>query len=250
MNEKRFKLNLRDFEGPLDILLFIIQKNKYDIKQLPLLEVINQYLDYLKGINSEEVDLAVEGHYMLMAAKLIRVKTRLLFPHREDDDEEIVLSQEEVGELLEFYGKVKKIADDIGKRVKLYWDIFPSWKAQAGYTESYDHGIYDIVMAVERMMKRFKEDNDSGNVVVSEALDIKRRLLWLIEFFRRKNSAFFSSLLPEPPSVRDVLEIFLAVLELTKRGALKILQEDYESDILVFSTPKIKYCKGIEDLSG
>ena len=250
MSGNRFKLNLRDFEGPLDILFFIVQKNKYDIKKLPLLEVIDQYLEYVKKIDSSRADLALEGHYMLMAAKLIRIKAKLLFPRRGSEAEEIALTQEEIGELLEFYGKIKKVAEDLENRNKLYWDLFPSWKAQAGYVESYDHGIYDIVSAVERILNRIKKENDSENVVVTDSLDIRRRLLWLIEFFRRKHSTFFTSLLPDYPTLRDVLEVFLAILELTKRGALRMLQEDYESDILVLSTPKIKYCKGIEDLNG
>ncbi len=259
MNEgAKFRVILDEFEGPLDVLVEIVEKNKYDIDNLPLVKIIDQYLDYVRMLQGE--NLAVESIYMLFAAKLIKLKAKMLLPRWKMKNDEIIAFQEELKEEIKsrkerneeeqkFRENLEVLVNFFERKNKLFWDHFPSWKAQLGVDENYTHNLNDLFLAVKRIVERVESVSNPGEVIEDDAIDIKKRILELIKILREKNSEFFSRLLPDSPALRDIIEIFLALLELIKRGAIRVIQESIDGEILILPTPKINECKGIGEIS-
>ncbi len=244
IGEKHFKVTLDRFEGPLDILLFIVEKNRFDIKNLPLSDIIDQYLSYIQQM--KEPNIASESHYMMITSRLIRMKAKMLL--KGEDNKEVEVMKKEFGELLETYRYVKEVAEFLAEKKRMYWDYFPSWRAQVGYVEDLNYSVVDIVRAFERIILRATVE-DGERYVPADPLDIKARLMELIDTFRKKKSEFFRGLLSPSPSVKEILEVFLAILELFKRGAVRVIQKDPDEDLLIVSTPLIHRCRGLQEVS-
>ncbi len=243
--ESKFRVNLEDFEGPLDILYFIVKKNKFDIKNLPLVLVVDQYLEYMTRI--KEHNLANDSYYMLLAAKLIRLKTNMLLPGM-DKNEFVESVQREIEELIEFHEHIQQIVESLDNREKLFWNYFISWKAQSGVIENYNHDLMDLVRAIERIMERGKVE-PAQRYIDSDALDIRGRLILLIDYFKEHGRSLFRNLLSTTPSIREILEVFLALLELLKRNAIKVYQDGIDGEIVIMATQKIHHCQGVGEVT-
>jgi segregation and condensation protein A len=230
-----YVVSLPSFEGPLDLLLQIIQKHELNILDIPISFITEKYLAYLKVMQSLSIDLASE--YLVMAATLAHIKSKMLLPElpsdQEDEnaEEEIDPREELVRRLLE-YQKYKAAAEDLGTRDALGRDVF-----QRGMNEDVPDGpapfaklgVFELLDAFSKLMERSKVKIE--HEIVFDRISISDRINQLCDVLRDKRSLPFDELFPEAPTRFDLIITFLALLEMCRLNMLRVFQVESLSPI-------------------
>lgn len=215
------------FEGPLDLLLHLIQKNELDIFNIPIALVTEQYLEYLKLMKTLNLDIA--GDYLLMASTLLHIKSKMLLPLHSDEDEEEGEGEdprtELVRRLLE-YQKYKMAATELVKRPMLDRDVFirlaPN-EVEEPEEEKIDVKLFDLIEAFRNLLKRV--DESSFHEVILDRLSVEDKVQEILAFLQQENrSVPFHLLFSEQASRKLIVVTFLAVLELVKMKQIRIFQ--------------------------
>jgi segregation and condensation protein A len=229
-----FRIAVKEFEGPLDLLLHLIQKHELDILDLPIAFVTERYLEYLSLMR--ELNLDVASEYLVMAAELARIKSKLLLPPSPDDVEEVEEDQmdpreELIRRLLE-YQKYKKVAGELGGRELEGRDVFarrPPDKEELGPAPLREVSIFQLLDAFQGVVKRAKAELSLA--VNAERITIQERITELTEALQQRGACRFESLFPENATTYDVVVTFLAILEMAKMGITRLYQADRDSPI-------------------
>lgn len=234
-NESVLRIELPSFEGPLDLLLHLIKKHELDILDLPIAFVAERYLHYLSLM--QQLDLNIASEYLLMAATLAHIKSKMLLPtppSDQGDDEEVELEDPRadlIRRLLE-YQKYKEAAEFLGNRPVIGRDVFwrgtPSPKFE-GNTRLAETGLFKLLDAFEQILKRI-EDRQAFEVSV-ERFSIRERINQLTELLQEKRSCCIDELFERDHSRYLVVVTFLAILEMAKMRIVRIYQADYETPI-------------------
>lgn len=241
-------VKLQVFEGPLDLLLHLIDKNKIDIYDIPIVEITNQYMEYIQAMEKE--DLNIMSEFLVMAATLLDIKCRMLLPKEVNEEgEEEDPRQELVEQLLE-YKMYKYMSYELrdrqmdGEQV-LYKD--PSIPDEVlEYVEpiDLDELLRDLTLAkLNRIFKDvMKKQVDKIDPVRSkfgkiekEEVTLPDRLSYVSEYARTHSRFSFRALLEQQNSRTQIVVTFLAVLQLMKEGVILIRQEHAFDDILILS---------------
>jgi segregation and condensation protein A len=234
-----FHIQLPTFEGPLDLLLHLIRKHELNILDLPMAFVTERYLDYLGMM--EELDLDVASEYLLMAATLTHIKSKMLLPQApsadafEDQDEGYLEDPraELIRRLLE-YQKYKAAAESLGGRSVAGRDVFPrgmSAPEAQGPAPLASIDMYKLLDAFGAILKRVK-----GRValeVTAERITIHERMTEISELLRSRRSCTFEELFDGVLTRYEVVVTFLALLEMTKLSMTRIYQAGPSSAIHV-----------------
>ena len=236
------------FEGPLDLLLHLIDKNKIDIYDIPIVEITEQYLDYIRQMETE--DMNVMSEFLVMAATLIDIKCRMLLPREVNEEgEEEDPRAELVQKLLEY--KMYKYMSyelrdrqvDAGKNLFRPRHLPPEVE---GYRPPIDYGelIGDQTLARlnEIFMTLVKKQEDKidpirskyGNIEKDE-INLDGKTAYVEEYIRHNRTFSFRQLLEKQSSKMEVIVTFLVILELMKTGRISIMQEDIFEDIIITS---------------
>lgn len=212
-----YRVKLEVFEGPLDLLLHLIKKNEINIYDIPIAVITKQYLDYIDFIRSLNLDIG--GEFLVMAATLIQIKSRMLLPatESEDDDEEDDPREELVARLLE-YRKYKEAAGIIGERGETWCNIFrreqvPAIKGEGDFTIS-DISLFDLIDALQKVMER-APDASSMEIILDE-LSVKDKISVILERLNNQDSITFASLFETDKTRSAIVVTFLALLELIR----------------------------------
>ena len=239
-------VKLEVFEGPLDLLLHLIDKNKINIYDIPIVLITEQYLSYVAAMEKQDMDVVSE--FMVMAATLLEIKARMLLPREEQDETEEDPRQELVERLLE-YRKFKYISGElrdmqVGSEKQLYHaESIPD--AVAGYRPPLDlDELLRDVTAVrlrklfEELMRRQDERTDHVRSrfgkIERQAVQIGDRLDYVRErICRAGGSHSFRSLLGENATKLEIVVTFLAVLELIRMGELFLSDDSTRDDIIL-----------------
>ena len=239
-----YRIKLRVFEGPLDLLLFLIRKNELDIYDIPIESVTKQYIDALRTM--QELDLDLAGEFFVMAATLMEIKSRMLLPkglHAIDPDadaEEIDPRWDLVHQLLQ-YKKFKEAAAKLGELASLRNDLI-------GRTVSTlaDDPLDRPLKSVDRIelwnafnivLRRLAEKLVVGEIH-DEQVTVADRMEYLLERVKTEKTFVFTDLFPNGITLRLLVATFLAVLELTRLKRLRLKQDEAFSDIV---------CSAVED---
>lgn len=230
---------LEHFEGPLDLLLHLIEKNKIDIYDIPIVEITAQYLDYVRHMEQE--DLNIVSDFLVMAATLLDIKARMLLPKEVDEEgEEIDPRAELVARLLE-YKRYKLMADDLAEREEgalthLYKDpTLPPEVAKYQPPVELDKLLDGLTLArlqriFEQVMKRQEEKIDPirsrFGTIKKEPVSLEQKVSSVLTYARRTRRFSFRQLLEEQTDKLEVVVTFLAVLELMKLGKIHLSQEE------------------------
>lgn len=231
-----FRVQLPGFEGPLDLLLHLTKKHELDILDLPIAFVTERYLEYLKFL--QDLDLEVAAEYLLMAATLAHIKSKLLLPRSPQDQAEDG-EQAETGDprlelirrLLE-YQKYKAVAERLGERPVAGRDVFSRGMDSLEQQEPpplADIGLFRLLDAFQAILDRAK-----GRVafeISSERVTIGERMTQMVELLRARRSCSFEELFDEDMTRYAVVVTFLALLEMTRMRIARIYQADYRSQI-------------------
>ncbi|HKB88917.1 MAG TPA: segregation/condensation protein A [Opitutaceae bacterium] len=231
-----YRIKLPAFEGPLDLLLFLIRKNEVDIYDIPIETVTRQYLDALYAM--EQLQLDVAGEFFVMAATLMEIKSRLLLPkgqHAVDpnaDEEDLDPRWELVHQLLQ-YKKFKEAAHQLDELAIHQHDMIARHVSTlGGDAERPLKGVDRIELwnAFNLVLRRLSEklavgQIDDDNITVADQME------YLLEKLKTEPRFTFTSLFPGTTTLRALVATFLAVLELTRLAKLRVKQDDSFGDI-------------------
>ncbi len=253
---------LEHFEGPLDLLLHLIEKNKVSIYDIPIVEITDQYLDYVRQMDREDLNLVSD--FLVMAATLIDIKSRMLLPQEEEEEgEEEDPRTELVNRLLE-YKKYKYISQELAEledsagmhlfkpstvppEVARYEPPVDLDKLLDGLT------LVRLQTIFQQVMKR-KEDKvdrvrSSFGTIRKEPVSLEERVNSVMAYARKHRAFRFRQLLEQGADKLDVVVTFLAILELMKMGKLYLTQEKLFDDMMI-ETLEAEGEEGELDLEG
>ncbi|UCF38428.1 MAG: segregation/condensation protein A [Acidobacteriota bacterium] len=228
-----YRVDLDIFEGPLDLLLHLIRTEEVDIYDIPISRITDQYLQYLEMM--KDLNITVAGEYLVMAATLIHIKSRMLLPPdpvQEGEEEPPDPRQELVDRLLE-YERFKKAAGLLHDRQVIEDSIWVRGgnEFEEEEKEAVSATVFDLVKAFHSMVERHKEQ-----VVMEfahEHVTLEQKLDELRQLIRVKKEILFSSFLENPISRIHLVVTFFALLEMTRLAEVMLFQENLFSDIRI-----------------
>ena len=234
-----FEIKLPTFEGPLDLLLHLIKKHELDILDLPVAFVTERYLEYLQMMR--ELDLDTASEYLLMAATLVQIKSKMLLPQtptaeafeEQDDGYQEDPRAELIRRLLE-YQKYKAAAQQLGGRPMSGRDVFPRGMPAPiaqGAAPLASIEMYKLLDAFQAILKRVT--SSAALEVTAERITIHERMTQLSDLLRLRRTCTFDELFEGARTRYEVVVTFLAVLEMTKLRMTRIYQADPQSQLHV-----------------
>jgi segregation and condensation protein A len=235
--EERFPYTVRleMFEGPLDLLLHLINKNELDITNIPIALITEQYWEYLRLMKVLNLDIA--GEYLLMASTLLYIKSKMLLPTSSEEEEEEGEDPraELVRRLLE-YQKYKKAAVELERRPLLDRDVFIRLMTvdidEPAEEEKVEVSLFELLEAFRQVLERVK--SETIHEVILERLSVEEKVQEILSLLQKeKRSVAFHHLFPEQASRRVIIVTFLAILELVKMKLVRIFQPAFFETIRV-----------------
>ncbi len=234
-----YEIKLDIFEGPLDLLLYLIKKNEIDIYNIPIALIAEQYLQYLDAMRSLNLDLA--GEYLVLASTLIHIKSKLLLPVEADENSEDETEgdprEELVRQLLE-YQAFKEAALKIDSRPLLERDVFVRGYPIIENKEVNDDevleeiNLFELVDAFQRIIATL--DNAGAIEINAEKMTLADRINDIMEKLTEEKTLTFSDILGECSDRKKIVYSFLAVLELMKLRMIRVYQSSSFGIIRIF----------------
>ena len=242
------KFKLQQFEGPLDLLLHLIEKNKIDIYDIPIVEITAQYMEYIRAMREANLDIMSE--FLVMAATLLRIKSKMLLPIEDnEEDEEEDPRAELVKQLLEYkmykymsyelrdrqvdanniMFKVPTIPDEVSK----YETPVDVEELMSDITLSKLNSIFNSV--IKRQKNRVDPVRSTFGKIEKEEVSLEDKMNYMLEFARNHRNFSFRQLLEGERSKMDTIVTFLVILEMMKAGQIFIVQEHTFDDIIIES---------------
>ncbi|MCH5252511.1 MAG: segregation/condensation protein A [Lachnospiraceae bacterium] len=255
-------VKLDNFEGPLDLLLHLIEKNKVDIYDIPIVLITEQYLEYVSNMDTKDMDIMSE--FLVMAATLVRIKSKMLLPKEETEEEEEEDPRQELVERLLEYKMYKYASFELKDRQYDAAKVFykePSIPDEIkNYKEDIDYGellsdvtlsklqdIFDSVM--QKQVDKIDPIRSKFGEIEKEDINIEDQMLFVEEYAMLHGTFSFRKLLENGSGKGYVIVTFLSVLEMMKTGMLRIEQEHLFDDILITYQPPKKE-KNRTDVNG
>ena len=228
------RVQLEIFEGPLDLLLHLIKKNEVSITDIPIALITEQYLATMELMQTLDLDLA--GEFLVMAATLIHIKSRLLLPAGEEEaeEEEGVDPRAELVRRLLDYQRYKEAAAELEQREVLTRDVFVRASApteEAGPREFREVSVFELLGALKRVIDRLPKD--VVHEVTLEKVSVREKMTLLLDKLRDQSRVVFESLFAGVKSRIEIVVTFLAMLELVKVRAIRIYQDDMAGPIVI-----------------
>ena len=227
-------LKLTAFEGPLDLLMHLIESNKIDIYDIPIVEIMEQYIGYLR--NLQEFDMELASEFLVMAATLLQIKSRILLPKeaREDEDEGEDPRQQLVEMLVE-YRRIKKAAQNL-RYLKEEADRYASREPMfANLVERYvpSYPVRDLLLALANVLR------ETGGrplaYIEPQAFSVQEKMAEILQRLQGSAQGFLLSELFASGKAGEKVAAFLGVLELLKMGLITISQHQAFAPIYIFS---------------
>lgn len=233
------EIRIDKFEGPLDLLLHLIKKDEMDIYDIPVASITTQYLAFLDEMKSLNLDVA--GEYLVMAATLLLIKSKMLLPQTEDElpeEEEIDPRAELVRRLLE-YQRYKDAAVTFDRQPQLERDVFThpqgvlNNEPEASETPELEPvGIFELVEAFRGLLKQVPAEY--VHEISSEQLSVTERIHQILSTLQQHERISFTTLVPDQLKRPELVVMFLAMLELVKMKMVKIYQNNRCGEIWLF----------------
>ncbi|QSQ26038.1 segregation/condensation protein A [Pyxidicoccus parkwayensis] len=243
-----FRVALPNFEGPLDLLLHLIKEHRVDIFDIPLALITEKYLEHLERMR--EINLDIAGEFLVMASTLAHLKSRMLLPRQDaaavQEGAEVLAAVEEAGDpraelvrrLLE-YQKYKDSAEHLATQDILGRDVFtrnvpveavPIPEEEVGLQE---FSVLKLIEALDRVLERLTPKLQ--HEVVREKVTLSEAMLRIAERLRPDGQVLFESLFSEQetPTRQEIVITFLAILEMTKRRLIRVVQDEPLGPILL-----------------
>ncbi len=238
MDANDYKVRLEIFEGPLDLLLYLIKKDEVDIHTISIERITRQYLDYINTFKLLNIDLASE--FIVMAANLMYLKSRTLLPRvdqpPEEDAEEDDPRWELIRQLIE-YKKFKDAAGFLSIRELEQEGRFAHQPDASDLPKDEtpalaEVSIFDLIRAFQNVLKRFEESHDFGDII-DDRFNVSDKIELLMKHFQPGEARRFEELFQSATTKAEVIVTFLALLELMKLNQFIVRQSDLLGDIVI-----------------
>ena len=239
-------VKLEVFEGPLDLLLHLIEKNKIDIYDIPIALITEQYMDYLKAMEKQDLDNMSE--FLVMAATLLKIKSRMLLPQEETEEEDQEDPRQELVERLLEYKMYKYMSLELRDRhtdadkMMFKKSTLPPEVADFKEEINLEELIGDLTLSklndiFQSVMKKQVDKIDpvrsKFGKIEKEEVNLSKKMRYVQEYGLANKKFSFRKLLEEQHDKMDLIVTFLCVLELMKMGRVHIVQEEIFDDILI-----------------
>ncbi|MGH9895051.1 MAG: segregation and condensation protein A [bacterium] len=237
--ELPYQVRLASFEGPLDLLLHLIKQNEINIYDIPIALITQQYLDYLNTMKS--FNLTVAGEFLVMAATLVQIKSRMLLPKEDQagDEEDGPDPREELVRRLLEYKQFKEAAYRLDHRERLWRDVYyrdaqlPKTLSRSE-TRLEDVTLFDLVDALQGVLARTPLEHTME--IIPENLTIKDRMNSILEVLHNTESVTFDALFEGACHRVVIIVTFLALLELIRLNMVRVFQSVTFGPVLVSRT--------------
>ena len=232
-----YRVKLQNFEGPLDLLLFLIKKNEVDIYDIPIAEITSQYLEYVDIIKM--LDLESAGEFILLAATLIRIKAKMLLPRPQTDEEEEIIDprMELVTRLLE-YKKFKELAFKMSEIEEEQSKVFGRGNFDEFHHEDEDGidldedvTIFSLITAFKQVLDRMPRETFHHVEVIP--ISLEEQIEYILNHLVEGKQITFFELISHLRDKLIMVVTFIAMLELIKRGELIIRQSKSFGEIWI-----------------
>jgi segregation and condensation protein A len=230
-----FNVKLENFEGPLDLLLYFIKRDKIDIYDIPISQITSEYIDVIN--TAKKLDISIAGEFLFMASSLLRLKTRMLLPRQKDeegldiDDPRINL----VGELLQ-YKNFRNIAHQLKGIHEENKDLFYRPNDKISFEKTINPSdflnevsLFDISKIFQSAIDNAPQDNSF--TIVRETISLQEQKQFIISNFKDKKTISLSSLIKKLDSKLEIIVTFLALLNMIKESELVCKQKNTFEDI-------------------
>lgn len=226
-----YAVKLAVFEGPLDLLLHLIRQNEVDITDIPIQRIAEQYLETI-GL-MQELNLDVAAEYLVMAATLALIKSRMLLPDESEEEDEGIDPRTELVQRLLEYQRFKEAAETLSKRRLLNRDVWsvvgPGPEKRPESEREIEVGLFDLVAAFKDVLDN-ATSTDFRHEVETESVTVRDRMLVVMDLLEENETVEFARIFEMPgeaggaPTRPVLVATFLAILELARLSALRIYQ--------------------------
>ena len=233
-----YKVRLDVFEGPLDLLLYLIKRNEVDIYEVSIEQITQEYLEYLSILQTCNVELA--GDFIVMAATLLYIKSRTLLPK----DLQLAVEEEEedpqwelIRQLLE-YKKFKEASSRLKEWASIQEELFPRMPAEESPLPPEtllveEMSVFDLVNAFQGILKRFKNKREDVREIFAENFTVGEKMEAIVLLMKGQTSLRFDELFSLQASRTEVVATFLAMLELIRMKRLQVRQDSFLGEIWI-----------------
>ncbi|QDP40511.1 segregation/condensation protein A [Radiobacillus deserti] len=244
--DQSYLVKIDNFEGPLDLLLHLINQYEIDIYDIPVAEITKQYMNYIHTMQQLELNIASE--YLVMAATLLAIKSQLLLPNQEleaEDDEYQEDPREELMRRLIEYRRFKEAADQLRDRESESNQIFT--RPPKVFDEMTERppvvrgelSIYDMIAAMSKVFERKKWQQPMDTTIQRAEIPISQRMEEVMDMVRKSAGGVrFTSLFPHPTRSHIVVT-FIAILELMKVKEIYCVQENHFDELIVYQMGEV-----------
>lgn len=234
----KYNVQLKVYEGPLDLLYDMISKQKIDIKDISIIDITKQYINYITAL--EKMDLEIASEFITMASKLLEIKSRYLL-YKQKDSEETQDPRLELMEKLEEYKKFKLASQDLKDNINYIDDMYYRKKEEIVIDDTMDldfisidaiKNILPYILKVKSDDDKPKKDEKLEKIVRGRIIPIEEKIEYIREIICKDNEVSFLKVV-ENADKDEVIAIFLSVLELIKSREIVVYQDLLFDDILI-----------------
>ncbi|NMB19041.1 MAG: segregation/condensation protein A [Erysipelothrix sp.] len=227
----KFQITIDEFNGPLDLMLYLIKENKLDLFELNIVELTDQYIAFLNEQQEYKLEIATE--YISELAGLIEYKSKKLLPRDQSELEVQDLEEEEqnlVRRLIE-YQRYKEVSEELAERFDermhqftkpISKDLFKSLRDEVDKSTTYDQTPYDLMKAMDKVLKRYRIANPLDVSIERVELSVDDRIISLRHEFLNEKTMTLDDLLMNSKTLHHLIVTFLAVLDMLRMGDLKV----------------------------
>lgn len=228
-------IKIKDFEGPLDLLLHLVSKYQMDIYEVPLIEVIEQYLAYLATLKALKLEVA--GEYMLMASQLTLIKSRRLLPKVAEELEEAEDLEQDLLSQLEEYRTYKQLGELMASQHEERALYYSKPKLELVYDDTellHDRTTVDLFLAFSKLLTKKKEEfRQNHTTIVKDEYKIEDLMDQLRQQLKNQSQILLQDLFNKAANLQEVITLFLAMLELIKIQEVTVVQDTAFGEIYV-----------------
>lgn len=227
----KFQITIDEFNGPLDLMLYLIKENKLDLFELNIVELTDQYIAFLNEQQEYKLEIATE--YISELAGLIEYKSKKLLPRDQSELEVQDLEEEEqnlVRRLIE-YQRYKEVSEELAERFDermhqftkpISRELFKSLRDEVDKSATYDQTPYDLMKAMDKVLKRYRIANPLDVSIERVELSVDDRIISLRHEFLNEKTMTLDDLLMNSKTLHHLIVTFLAVLDMLRMGDLKV----------------------------
>ena len=234
----KYNVQLQVYEGPLDLLYDMISKQKIDIKDISIIDITKQYINYITAL--EKMDLEIASEFITMASKLLEIKSRYLL-YKQKNDDEVQDPRLELMEKLEEYKKFKLASEDLKDNITYIDDLYYRKKEEIIIDDTIDldnisieaiKNILPYILKVKSNDNKAEKDEKLEKIVRGRIVPVEEKIAYIREIIYKDNEISFTKVI-ENADKNEVIATFLSILELIKSREIIVYQDLLFDDILI-----------------